>query len=135
KNKKPRRLPLTDDDLLAIIARAHAGRSLECPFIFQRAGGRSLGDFRDSWKTARKAAGLAKLLVHDLRRSTVRNLVRAGVPESVAMGFTGHLTRTIFDRYDIVAASDLEAAAAKMGAYVRERAQEQPKVVPLRKTA
>jgi hypothetical protein len=38
-------------------------------------------------------------------------------------------------RYDIVAASDLEAAAAKMSAYVRERAPETPKVIPLRKTA
>src|SRR5208282_4736560 len=110
KNKKTRMLPLSDD-LLAIIARAHAGRSLECPNVFQN-DGKALGSFRKTWASACKAAGLKGLLIHDMRRSCVRNLVRAGVPESVAMGFTGHLTRTIFDRYDIVAASDLEAAAA-----------------------
>jgi len=133
KTKRTRALPLADD-LLAIIARADASRTLACPNVFAR-DGKALGSFRKAWRSACKAAGLKGLLVHDLRRSAVRNLVRAGVPESVAMGFTGHLTRTIFDRYDIVAASDLEAAAAKMTAYVRERSQEQPKVVPLRKIA
>ncbi len=133
KNKKPRILPLTDD-LLAIVVRSDAARSLACQRLFQHDGA-PLGSFRKTWASACEAAGLKGLLIHDMRRSAVRNLVRAGVPESIAMGFTGHLTRTVFDRYDIVAASDLEAAAAKMTAYVRGRAQEQPKVVPLRKIA
>jgi integrase len=125
KNKRARALPLSGD-LEAIIERADEQRTPACPFVFQR-GGAPLGSFRKSWATACKAAGLARLAVHDLRRSAVRNLVRSGVPESVAMGFTGHLTRTVFDRYDIVDREDLEAAAQKVQSWVRERALEHRK--------
>jgi integrase len=133
KNKRARALPLSGD-LKAIIERADAQRTPACPFVFTHDGA-PLGSFRKSWATACKASGLARLLVHDLRRSAVRNLVRAGIPESVAMGFTGHLTRTVFDKYDVVDSKDLEAAAEKMQSWVRERALEPPKVVALRKMA
>lgn len=135
KNKEARVLPLNAEDLLAIFVRADASRSLACPRVFQRDGA-ALGSFRKAWASSCKAAGLNGLLIHDMRRSCVRNLVRAGVPESVAMGFTGHKTRTIFDRYDVLdETKDLEDAAVKMQAYLRGRANEQPKVVPLRKIA
>ena len=100
--------------------------------------GAKLPTLRKVWANACKAAGLGRLVIHDLRRSAVRNLVRAGVSESVAMGFTGHKTRSIFDRYDILDKRDLEAASAKLASYVRERAQEEPKVaaqLPQRKSA
>ena len=95
--------------------------------VFTRKNGRPVKDFRGKWRKACLELELARLepqddgrsryvglVIHDLRRSAVRNLERSGVPRSVAMKITGHKTESVYRRYAIVSESDLADAARKL---------------------
>lgn len=92
------------------------------PWVFHR-DGRPVKDFRTAWTNACKAAGVPGRIVHDFRRTAVRNLEPAGFSRSVAMRMTGHKTEAVYRRYAIVSEGDLRDAARKLGALVQEAAQ------------
>lgn len=128
KNRKPRPIPLVGE-LAEIIERRKAARQTKAngtvelsPLVFHR-GGEPIREFRKSWKTARQHAGIEGLLFHDLRRSAVRNMVRAGVQTKVAMKVSGHATLSMFERYNIVVEDDVREALVKTEQY-REAAQQ-----------
>jgi integrase len=80
-------------------------------------------DMRDAWERATTAAGCPELLFHDLRRSGVRNMRRQGISEKVAMTISGHKTRSVFERYNIVDRADAHEAVRKLDRAGRDRQQ------------
>jgi integrase len=118
KGGKPRTCPFIGN-MQEVLVAAKAERDKywpECDLVFHRLG-QPLIDFRGAWDSAVGRAGLQGLEFHDLRRSGVRNLSRSGVPEAVIMRITGHKTRAMFDRYNIVNEGDLADAANRVKAY------------------
>src|SRR6476620_11921399 len=108
KTGEPRSLAL-EGPLRSIIERRLQARRLDCLFIFHR-NGSAMGAFRNTWKTACKAAGLPGKIVYDFRRTAVRNMTRAGVPRGVAMKISGHKTESVFERYNITSDDDIRDA-------------------------
>lgn len=113
KNAEGRVFPF--DALPALAALLDAlQRTREGPRVFHDAG-RPIGyrSFLDAWNAACQAAEVLRI-PHDLRRTAVRNLERAGVARSVAMQLTGHKTEAVYRRYAVVAEQDLRDGVAKL---------------------
>ena len=96
------------------LARRRARRDPDSPLVFHR-DGIPIRRWRTAWRTACQAAGVPTRFLHDCRRTAARNLIRASVPERVAMLLTGHKTRAIFDRYNIINEQELLEAGGSAG--------------------
>jgi integrase len=83
------------------------------PWVFHRNGAR-IHNFHEAWRNACRRAGLPGKLVHSLRRSAARNMIRAGIPERVVMALCGWKTRSMLDRYNIVDTTDQEEGLKKL---------------------
>lgn len=93
--------------------------------VFTRPEGSPIGEFRKVWASCCKAAGVAGLLFHDLRRTGASNMRREGIHESTIMKIGGWKTRSVFDRYNIVDQSDLADAARRMHEWHSQLVKEQ----------
>jgi integrase len=123
KAKRPRTLPIYGD--MAEWLHWHAKQRVAgCDLVFHW-NGKPLGSHLKGWDRACTAVGLPDLHFHDLRRSAVRNMERAGISRHIAMQISGHRTESVYRRYDIVVEADLKAAGEKLAAY---HAQQAPKL-------
>lgn len=125
KTKKARVVYLTGD-FLRVMLKAKELRDRyhpACPYVCHREG-QPFDNLRQGWLSACKRVGLGGKTFHDLRRTGVRNLIRAGVPETVAMKISGHKTRSVFDRYNVTSEEDLKQAAEKLNQYIKTKNEE-----------
>jgi integrase len=108
KNNAGRQIPLNAS--LRAVLEMQRGKSSE--WIFPRPDGKKIlpTTLCKQWDRACEKAGLQGYIFHDLRRTGVRNLIRAGVPQTVAMAISGHKSDAVFRRYDIVDPRDLKKA-------------------------
>ena len=112
KNREGRSVPLLKGDMRDLLLAAKKKRDKkwpDSPWVFNREG-KKIIDFRTSWENACKLAGVPELKFHDLRRTAVRNMRRAGVPQVIRMKISGHKTDSMERRYNIVDTEDLSIA-------------------------
>lgn len=122
KNDEPRSVPILEGDMRDLLTTARKERDEnwpESPWVFARQG-EPIKDFRWAWEEACKRAGVPDLNFHDLRRTAVRNMRRAGVPQVVRMKISGHKTDSMERRYNIVDTEDLSIAKGLLERRMKE---------------
>jgi integrase len=85
--------------------------------LFHQPDGTPIKSFRRPWERARKGAGYPTKQVHDFRRTSARNMERAGVSRSVAMAMIGHKTEAMYRRYAIVDEARMREEAEKLNTF------------------
>jgi integrase len=137
KNSEGRMFPLTPELRDVLSQQLEKTRQLEkatervIPWVFHR-NGKPIKDYYGAWDEACRLAGLPDRIAHDLRRTAVRNLERAGVPRSASMKMTGHKTESVYRRYAIVDEAMLREGAEKLAAFHSSDKNVPKKVVPLK---
>ena len=145
KNSEPRVIPMIDG--LPEVFEELRRKNPDAEYVFLRKGER-IKTIIKAWRNACVRAGIRVkingmqvtshfeddgtyrgFLFHDLRRSAVRNFIRAGVPRSVAMKISGHKTEEVFERYNITSEDDLQDAATQVAEYLDKKRAE-AKVAP-----
>jgi len=130
KNKRGRKYPLADDDLKKMFRQLWNNRvsviDSSLHVFLNKKGTDRIKDFRKSWIKTCKDAGIGEKLFHDFRRTCVRNLIREGTPEKVAMQITGHKTRNVFDAYNIVSVEDMKRALKKQEDGLSKQSDKRP---------
>jgi len=121
-------LPFTPE-LCELIQKREREKVEGCPYVFHRRG-EFIRDFRKAWNKAIAQAGCSGRVFHALRRSSIRDRIRSGVHERVAMAISGHKTRAVFDRYNISSENDILAALHKTEAYRKLQLELQSKLQP-----
>jgi integrase len=132
KNGKPKTVPIYGDmrawlDMALTSCQLSSPKS-KCLFVWE--DGKPIKDFRASWEKACELAGVPGLLFHDLRRTAVRNLIRAGVSEKVAMAISGHKTASMLWRYNITDTRDIQEAGRRMQLYLEQQQSAEPTEKP-----
>lgn len=116
KNGEARTVPILAGDMHDLLSAAKRERDASwpnSPWVFNREGA-PIKDFRRTWANACDRAEVPDLNFHDLRRTAVRNMRRAGVPQVVRMKISGHKTDSMERRYNIVDGDDISMAKALM---------------------
>jgi len=112
KNDEGRMVVLTEECRM-LLTELRRGKKPE-DFLFTRENGEVVKDFRGTWDDLTETAGVSGLLFHDFRRSSVRNMIRRGVPQKTARTVSGHKTDAVFSRYNIVSEDDIRDAARRI---------------------
>jgi integrase len=130
KNRESRYVTAETGELAELMARRRAARAFQTPtgevqseFIFHSKG-EPIRDFRKSWATACKLAGVSGRLFHDLRRTAVREMIRSGIHESTARKISGHKTQSMLQRYNIQSETDIREAMQLRETRIQTQQQE-----------
>jgi integrase len=127
KNKRPLLLPLPDklaDALRKTLLKKRTGQVFDATNLTKAFRKACVAVGEGTWRDPKNHdAGYDGLMLHDLRRSGVRNLRRAKVSEDVAMKISGHRTRSVFSRYNIVDSDDLHDAMQSVSEFVKSKSK------------